>query len=274
MKLNLFAGMLLIGAMALSSCSTQNKLASAQNDDDVYFTKAKAGDAPAYTASANTDNYRHDDYQNAYRNDDYYYYDSYEARLNRFYGYSPFGTPFYSDLYYGYSPFSPYYSGLSLGLGLGYGAYGWGGYSPYYGFNPYGYLGYGYGGLYGYGSSYWGPYSYYNTAPGYVIVNGNNTGRPYRGSGLPAGYNGTNYTGYGSAGSYPPSNRPSRTSISTPGNGGQTVNSRPARTQTVQPQYQPQQQQYNPPPSNNSGGSYSGGSSSGGSVSSGRPMRQ
>lgn len=280
MKRNITLGILFISALALSSCSTQNKLASTKVEDDVYFTQAKAGDAPVY-ASNEPKTYREDNYATPVAtNDDYYYYDSYEARLNRFYGYSPYGSSYYSDMFYGgYNPFNPYYSGLSIGLGYGFGVFGYNpfyGYNPYYSYSPFGY----YNPVYGYGgSSYWGPYSYYNTVPSYTTFAPN---RPYRGSGLPGstvGYTGTGYTGYGTAGSYPPPTtaRPVRTSVvGGSSNNGQVVTQRPARTQTVQPQpqYTPQQQQYTPPPSNNNSGSSSGGSSSSGSSSGGgRPVR-
>lgn len=270
MKRNLTLGIVFISAVALSSCSTQNKLAAVKTDDDVYFTKAKAGEEPVYTASVeNKDSYR---YSNSNNNSDYYYYDSYEARLNRFYGFSPYGASYYSDVFYG--GYSPYSSGLSIGLGIGSFGYGYSpysyspfGYSPYYSYSPFGYSPYGFDGYnYGY-NGYGGIYSYYNTVPGYAAPS-----RPYRGSGLPGssvGYSGSGYTGYGSAGSYPPASRPSRTSINTmPSNNGQPVNQNPNyRPTAVQPQYQPQQQNYNPPPSN------SGSSSSGSSSSGGRPVR-
>jgi len=293
MKRNITLGILFISAIALSSCSTQNKLATAKVEDDAYFTKAKAGDEATYTASTEPKTYRQDNYSNSpATTDDYYYYDSYEARLNRFYGYSPYGSSYFNDMYYGsysYNPFSPFNYGV--GLSLGYGMFGNYGYSPYgyspYGYSPYGYSPYGYNPVYAYGGggNYWGTYSYYNTTPNYgygnIIPN-----RPYRGAGVPGSTvsnNGGGYTGYGSAGSYPPANRPVRTSVvgGSNNNGGTVVNQRPARTTTTQPspQYTPQQQ-YTPPPqqsNTNSGSSNSSSSSSSSSNSSGggggRPVR-
>ncbi|RKR84395.1 hypothetical protein BDD43_4630 [Mucilaginibacter gracilis] len=284
MKRNILNGMILIGAIALSSCSTQNKLASNQNDanDDVYSTKAVAGEQPVY--AVRQDNYRQDNGDNGYDDNDYYYYDSYSARLNRFYNYSPFLSSYYDDLYYG--QYSPYYSGFGLGVGFGYGYFGGGyfGYNPYsyyggYGYNPY-FNNY-YGSTIGYGySPYWGAVSYYN------VARNNNTARPYRGPSVPI--NTTRSTiGYTNSGrgvqTYNPGGRPS--GVATVNNGGNSTSysGRQARpnstgyqpqttTQTQQrPQSQPQPS-YTPQPS--SSGS-SGGSSGGGERSNGssRPVR-
>ncbi|RYZ84710.1 MAG: hypothetical protein EOO68_31200 [Moraxellaceae bacterium] len=123
MKRYITLGMILVGAAALSSCST-TKLASAQkNDDDVYNTVAKAGDAPVYAQRPvyrdeypeSSDGYEDDYYTN---DEDYSYYDDYASRINRFGYFSPFG--YYDNLYYGYQPYGP-----SWGLGYGYGG-GWG----------------------------------------------------------------------------------------------------------------------------------------------------
>jgi hypothetical protein len=127
---------------------------------------------------------------NNYNDDDYYFYDSYASRINRFGYFSPFS--YYNDIYYGYSPYSyygnAYYGGglgFSLGFGYGYNSYygynpffspygygGYYGYNPYYGYNYFG-TGYGYGG----GGGYWGTYSAYGNS---------GTPRPYRGSGAPS----------------------------------------------------------------------------------------
>jgi hypothetical protein len=269
MKPNIIKGVLLIGAIALASCSTQNKLSSGNTttkdatNDDVYYTKAKAGDQVEY--AARQDAYSHSDNNNGGYDgddDDYYYYDSYAARINRFYNYSPFISSYYSDLYYGYSP---YYSGFGFGfglgwgggfgLGLGFGGYGFSpfdyyGYSPYsyYGYNPYGYYGYGYG---GYGGGYWGVYSYgrsYSSA------------RPYRGNGYPGSVGRPSNIGY--AGNL--NGRPTRVGVNTSGRPGYNNNN----PQVIQ-QTRPQVQSY---PSNqgqgNGGGNGGGGVRSGGG---GRP---
>ncbi len=272
MKLNITKGLFLIGAIALSSCSTQNKMASSY--DDVYNNKAVAGDPVVYAAKAN--NYRHDDYSaSSDYGSDYYNYDSYTARLNRFYN-SPFGLSYYDNLYYG--SVSPYYNGLGLGLGLGltygttyYGSYGYtstyynnGFYNPYYNYS--GYNPYGYGTIYGYNNTgYGGVYAAYNPAT-------LNTPKPYRGAGIPSGTN-----SYGSGNYYPPATvttRPQRTSAVTPNpNNPVTVQqSRP------QPAYQPQPVYQQPQPANNTNTSSGNTSSSSGSGNSnsgggGRPIR-
>jgi len=282
MKLNITKGLFLASAIALSSCSTQNKLASAKSDsyDDVYNTAAKAGDAPVYAAST----YKHDNYTTTVTDngDDYYTYDSYSARLNRFYN-SPFSLSYYDNLYYGsaspyFSGINPYYSGLSLGLSYGYGyygGYGYGGYSYSYAYNPYyggysPYYGYGYGSGYGYGGyngayggGYGGVYSYYNT-----VGVSYGAARPYRGSGIantaiPGGARSGGYT--------PPANtrQPRTTSVNPyPGNNTPTIQ----QVNRPQPTYQPQPQpSYQPSSGNSSGSSSSSSGNSGGGG--GRPVR-
>jgi hypothetical protein len=274
MKRNIINGIILIGALALGSCST-TKLASNQlnKDDDVYFSKAKAGDSPEYVTSVqqqqNPNNYNNDD--------DYYYYDSYAARINRFNYLSPFG--YYDNFYDGF--YSPYYNSFNFGLGFGYGLGGYYGYSPYY--SPFGYYGYG----------YYSPYSYYGTgyggSPYWGIYSGslsNNTPRPYRGSGAPNNaFVNRNAPSVGYRGNYPVnSNYPGRPTTVNSVNGRSTGNSstsRPARTQ-AQPSYQPQPRVQSAPapapspaPSNSGGGGYSGGGNSGGGGGGGgaRPSR-
>lgn len=276
MKLNITKGLLLIGTIAvLSSCSTQNKLASAKGDsyDDVYNTSAKAGDAPVYAAST----YKHDNYTTTVTDDgdDYYTYDSYSARLNRFYN-SPFALSYYDNLYYGsVNPYfiNPYYGGLSLGLSYGIGSGYYGGYPYGYAYNPYysPYYGYGYGSGYGYGGygalygggAYGGVYSYYNT------VGGNyGTARPYRGSGIAN----TAIPATGRSGGYTPpaTTRPQRTTSTNPYPG----NSTPTVQQTrPQPTYQPQPQPSYQPSSGSSGSSSSSSSGSSSSGGGSRPIR-
>jgi hypothetical protein len=154
MKRNLIKGIVLISAIALSSCSSTNKLAgvkNAVNDDDVYYTRAKSGDLQVNIASANQQNNG---------DDDYYYYGDYTSRLGRFANYSPFD---YGDNFY-YS-YVPYNNGFGAGLDYDFDYYGNmrtanapapvdNGYiySPYdYGYSPYydmGYDDYGYGDVY------------------------------------------------------------------------------------------------------------------------------
>jgi hypothetical protein len=286
MKRNILNGILLISALALGSCST-TKLASNQlnKDDDVYFSKATAGDAPIYVENTQNNVPAQTRYNN-YNDDDYYYYNSYASRINRFGYFSPFS--YYDDIYAGYNSYygsySPYYSGFGIGFGFG-GYYGYSpfnygyGYSPFgygygYGYSPYSYFGTGYG--YGGGGGFWGGYSAY----------GNGTPRPYRGSGAPTNAmvnRSTPSIGYN--GNYPVNvNYPGRPAAINTG-GRQATNStgnttydnsgaRPVRN--AQPQvYQPQPQVQSAPPASNSGGSSSSGGGGGGSSSSGgsRPVR-
>jgi len=272
MKRNIISGIILIGALALGSCST-TKLASNQlnQDDDVYFSKAKAGDSPEYVTNAqqqqNTNNYNNDD--------DYYYYDSYAARINRFNYISPFN--YYDGFYDGF--YSPYASSFNFGLGFGYGLGGYYGYSPYY--SPFGYYGYG----------YYSPYSYFGTgyaggSPYWGIYSGNrinNNPRPYRGSGAPNNaFVNRNARPVGYNGKYPVNrNYPGRPAVNSTGgrtaNGTATSNTRPARPQQAQPSYQPQprvQSAPAPAPSSSSGRGYSGGGgNSGGGGGGARPSR-
>jgi hypothetical protein len=94
MKTILPLGIIIISAIALSSCSSLNNLSKAQSiGDDVYYTKAKAGDSfdpqPQYT-------------QNSYtNNDDYYYYGDYKSRIDRFSYLTPFD--YSDDFYYDYA---------------------------------------------------------------------------------------------------------------------------------------------------------------------------
>ncbi|GAA4918224.1 hypothetical protein [Mucilaginibacter defluvii] len=300
MKLHITIGIALLGAAALSSCST-TKLASNQSfgDDDVYHTQAKAGDAPVYAArpvyrnedpGVGSDGYE-DDYYTT--DDEYYYYDDYSSRINRFGYFSPFG--YYDNLYYGYGPYGPGYgSGWGLGLGYGYGGwglgvgYGWGG----YGYSPWGYSPWGYGG-YGYGLGYGGlGYSYWGTGWGgspywgvYSAYRSSGNARPIRGSGNPrSGLTaGRNSMGNNNGAAYYP-NRPNRLS-GTGANGSYTGrgsngagrdvsgDSRVTRpTREAQPSYQPQPtSRPSSSPSSFGGGSSGGGSRGGGGG--GRPSR-
>ncbi|AYL94190.1 hypothetical protein [Mucilaginibacter celer] len=301
MKRYIAIGIITIGAMALSSCST-SKLASNQSNDNVYFSDAKAADEPVYAQQpvynqtpVAEDGYSDDD-------DDYFYYDDYSSRINRFSYSSPFG--YYDDLYYGYNSYpyygygygGPYgygggygyyggtwglgYGGWGLGLGWGSGYYGGWGYGGYYG-GGYGYGGY-YGGGYGYGGGYYA---------GGVISSG--TPRPNRGTGNPFATrvnNGprsvssfTRGIGYIPGGRTRTNSNPNAyTNGGSNGNNG-TRYARPARTDAPpsrdnQPVYrQPQVDRTSQPqpsytPSNSGGGSSrSTGSSSGGGG--GRPSR-
>ncbi|WP_342647883.1 hypothetical protein [Mucilaginibacter sp. CSA2-8R] len=303
MKRNILQSAVLFSALALASCSTPNKLASTPDkDDDVYFTKAEAAEAPVYRQPIYADRYTNVEQGNGGSDDDdYYYYDSYASRINRFGYSSPFD--YYDDYYYGYNN-NPYaynnfgyggwggYGGLGygyggLGIGLGWGGYGgWGlgyglGYSPfgygYGGFSPYSYWGTGFG----YGGPYWGVYSAYGSVA---------KARPYRGSGYPTNYGtgtGRNssvrsvgYNGaYGNAMSSPVRRPASIDYGNSSYNGG-----RPSRgVASPQPVYRPQRTEINRPAyqpatmdrGSSSAGSMgsSGGGGGGGSRGGGRPSR-
>jgi hypothetical protein len=99
MKRNLLKGMFLISAVALSSCSTVNKVSKTKIlDDDVYYTRSQAGDSYDLVAQ-----YVQPQVINPVRNDDYYYYGDYESRINRFSYFTPFDYD--DDFYYNYTPY-------------------------------------------------------------------------------------------------------------------------------------------------------------------------
>jgi len=100
MKRNLSKGIVLISIVLLSSCSVTSKLAGTQNNgDDVYYTKAIAGDQVGY-ADVTTNR------QNSYSPDnDYYYYGDYTSRINRFSYSSPFDYD--DDFYFSNSDYTP-----------------------------------------------------------------------------------------------------------------------------------------------------------------------
>lgn len=160
-----------VSAFLLSSCSTTQLARQADSSDDVYYTEAKAkiitpvvyNEVNKQEQTYRTDEQLYGDEQYADNRfeDDY----SYSARINRFYYNSPY-RPYYDYRYsYGYNPwytysYDPFFydpwlyrPGISLWVGVG----------RYPRWNNYHY-GY-YGG--GYNNGYWGPYSYYNTYPGY-----------------------------------------------------------------------------------------------------------
>jgi hypothetical protein len=284
MRKYILNGIVLISALALGSCSTTSQLASSKPvDDDVYFSEAKAGDAPVQVERS----YRQETYANAENEDDYYYYDSYASRINRFSYYSPYS--YYNDIYYGYSPYgySPYNSGWGIGVGLGWGN-GYYGYSPYgysglgwggyYGYSPYNYygIGYGYGGGlgwggYGYGGNgYWGVYSANRSV---------NTPRPYRGSGSPNnGYSPrvNPRVSYGNGSAMPGySSRPARGSAPNGGNIGvsRPQAERPSRPVREEPTYRPTsiERTSSPSPSSSGGGRSGGGGGGGGGARPSRP---
>ncbi len=255
MKTKILKGVAMMSMVVLGACST-NKFAAQQKDynDDVYFSKAKAGDAVEYASN-----------DRSYRNDGYY--DNYSSRINRFGGYSPFAYDGFYNSYYG--------TGLGLGLGYGLGSLysPYSMYSPYSLYSPYSYYGsgaYGIGGGYGYG----GLYSAYGTTTA-------TNGRPSRGTGNPnAAYHGTFNGGMTRSSvvngrSYNPGIATGRSynnmGVRNFGNGNATSNGVSSQRPTRQdiPQTQRSFPTYNAP-SSTSGGFGGGG---GGRVSSGRPGR-
>ncbi len=299
MKRNLFTGIFLISAIALSSCSTMDKIAKSDDmGDDVYYTKAKAGDQFDYVAQYNQQQVA------PVRNDDYYYYGDYESRINRFGYYSPFA---YQDDYYSYVPYS-YYTPVASPYDYGY--------NPYYDFGTYVAFDFGFG--------YYGGYDNYGYGTAYstYLYNGGSRrhGRGYWGNGggtglafapANAAYPRSRYlannpgsgpsTGSGPAfvraGSVPtnglyPNSRPGGTNAVYPGRPGtnsaiqtSTTTNTGQRQPYVRPQsenprptvQQPTIQRSAPPqvqsaPASNSGGSSNSGSSSS-SGGGGRPVR-
>jgi len=288
MKRNIAIGIFLIGAMALSSCST-TKLANLESSDDVYFSKAKAGDEPTYAAVDNQNPNVSQEEAYSDDDDDYFYYDDYASRINRFNYYSPFS--YYDNLYYGYNNYA-FNSGFSLGFnygpwGYGYSpyGYGYGGWGLGYGFGlGYGYGGWGlgYGGFYGggfYGGGYYGGGNYYTG--GYYNTGGRP--RPNRGPGYIGGGTNPRSPGFGSRVSpansgigYIPGGRGVNNSFARPARTDarptRSDASQASRTQEPRPvMQQPNIDRSSPSPSNSGGGSRSssGGSSGGG----GRPGR-
>jgi hypothetical protein len=286
MKWNIAIGIFLIGAMALSSCST-TKLANTERSDDVYFSKAKAGDEPTYAAVDNQNPNATQEQAYSDDDDDYFYYDDYASRINRFSYYSPFS--YYDNLYYGYNNYA-FNSGFSLGFnygpfGYGYSPYGYGGWGLGYGYGGWGLgLGYGWGGLGwgGLGGGYGGYYGgFYGGGYGGYYAGG--TPRPNRGSGYSSGRIAPRSPGFGSRVSpvnsgigYIPGGRGVNNSFARPAR----TDARPSRsdasqaTRTQEPRpvmQQPNIDRSSPSPSNSGGGSRSssGGSSGGG----GRPGR-
>lgn len=294
MKRNLLKGIILIGAAALSSCSSLTQLAkTSYTGDDVYFTKAQAGDsfdyAVAYTPVQTV------------RNDDYYYYGDYESRINRFSYSSPFSYD--DDFYYGYMP----YSYNSFGFGMSTAPYYDYAYSPVYDLGVYSAFDFGYGNYWGYDNfGYGNAYSTYiynggvskrnrvNTYPQNTSGNSgvsSSSGLAFSRGGVGAGANGaianSNRLGFsrGSVNTAYPNSRPGGSNAVYPGRPGtngqatQSTTRTPANTLVVRPQSenprtysQPVIERASPPPSQSSGGGSSSGSSSS-SGGGGRPVR-
>jgi hypothetical protein len=293
MKRNLLKGIILISAVALSSCSTLNQLAkTSYTGDDVYFTKAQAGDSFDYTAA-------YPQIQNT-RNDDYYYYGDYESRINRFSYYSPFSYD--DDFYYGYNPY--YYN--NYGFGLSTAPYYDYAYSPVYDLGVYSAFDFGYGNYWGYDNfGYGNAYSTYvynggiskrnriNTYPQNGSAPRSSSGLAFSRGGVGTGANGAIANGLsfsrGGVNTAYPNSRPGGSNAVYPGRPGTnstvqqtgTVTRTPTGTPTIRPISEnprtysaPVIERASPPPSSSGGGSSSGSSSSSSSSGGGgRPVR-
>lgn len=189
--------------LILGSCATSNQTAQqVDQNDDVYYSEAKAKEKAEVIAQAKPEDDRKSDYvtdEELYR-DGYGNTGDYAQRIYRFRNYSPW-RGYYSNMYgYGYdnmngygnmysSYYDPYYNpysfyggpGINLAVGLNGG---------YFNYNPWRFYGY------NYSSNFWGTTSYYN---------------PY-GIGYGGGYGNNGYYGGGYGVSRPvyasPNNRP------------------------------------------------------------------
>ena len=306
----LLTGLLAWTTLVVSSCSTPQIAQRTITDDDVYGSTARAVE---YQQPSRSEAAQYLDRDSSYTDNDNYgvndpYYDmDYYSRINRFYYGSPFRSYYdpYFDGFYGYNGYSPYYSGLSLGLGFGYG-WGspymggfWGPYSSFGYYNPYwGYSSWPYGGYLGGG--YYGGYlggGYYGG--GLVVGNRGNAsygGRPARGRENGVGYAPGAFSGFGGGGATRTSNgvvvSGRRTSDMSNPNRGATLDARtrtnnmggrPVRssegnmgrpsTERYNPPTRSERPSYTPPPSNNGGGRSSGGFGGGGGGGASRPTR-
>jgi hypothetical protein len=302
MKRNLYKGIIFISAIALSSCSTMDNLSKSDPmGDDVYYTKAKAGDEFDYVAQYNQQ-------QNAQvRNDDYYYYGDYESRINRFSYYTPFN--YQDDFYYGHTSYtSAQYYSPAIQSTYNYG------YNPFYDFGVYSAFDFGFGYYGGYDN-----YGYGNAYSSYIYGGGNSHhGRGSSRWGNAGGGTGLTFTGANAAyplsryiGNNPGSNsatgngptfvrangnqwnslysnsRPGGANAVYPGRPGSNSITQPSSTNTTTRILRPQSENPRPvvqqptferpapvqaaPASSNSGSSSSGSSSSSGGG--GRPVR-
>ena len=180
------AGLVLISCIATSCTSLQQTTVAAT--DDLYFTPSTEAAAKT-TASTNK---RNNDQLQSEEEQEYQDYQSYPddrylrlkvANRNRWDAIDDFGywnDPRYNYSYYpSYGGWNSWYSGFygaswynPFGMNMG---FGWGGYSPYmsayynsgWGYNDFGwggfggYGGFGYGGWNPYYAGYWNPYGYY-----------------------------------------------------------------------------------------------------------------
>ncbi|WP_291402309.1 hypothetical protein [Daejeonella sp.] len=161
----------------MGSCATTKTAQIIDQDDDVYYSVAKAKEYVPQTIVQNEEK-RTKEYvteENLYGDaiDNYGYYNDYASRFNRFGTYAP-SLGYYNSLYgYNYDPFfnnlyfpnsylgmGSYNLGFGMGLGMGFGGFNYNPWRPF-GFN------------YGFGSNFWGPYSFYNPFNSYAFGYGN-----------------------------------------------------------------------------------------------------
>src|SRR6476661_6112854 len=247
-----YAPLVLSGALLmLASCATQQVAQRTDQNDDVYYSKAKAKEQAEYVAttsnsSTTTPTEKKVLSDDSYVTDQELYGDSrYSDYRNDYYGPSwsiYFGRPYYyapgySGGYYSYNPYNPYnhwYNPYAYGNGY------WGPYSYY---RSYGY-GYGYG-----NSGYYSPRPVY-TAPNYR-PRPNREGDNVQNGGVRSG-SGSSTTQPGSTVSQPVFGRPTRsttgantqptTTTTQPSSAPARTSARPARENDNQPVLTPQKQ--------------------------------
>ncbi len=295
--------------LVMGSCATSNQTAQqVDQNDDVYYSEARAREEVVVIAQVKKEVIRDDEYVSEQELYGDVYSGDYASRIHRFRNYAPW-RGYYNDMYmYGYgnrfgygnmygSYYDPFYSpfglyggpGLSLNIGFNNG---------FYNYNPWRYYGY------NYGSNFMGPYSYYNPygmgfgrglygngfyGGGYAVgrpeyVSPNYRARPTRGSDAlptdPGAVNPRDSRGVirnGNTGDAIQSRGTraerydGRTSTTPSSTRPAATSPRPERV-SQQPQRVSQPERVNSsPPSNNTGGGRSSGESSSGSGS--RPSR-
>ncbi len=205
MKKKIFPLLAIPFVLFVGSCASTKTVQVIDQDDDVYYTEAKAKEFTPRTIVQNEYKIENDYVtdENLYGDvrDDYGYYNDYASRFNRFGTFAP-SLGYYNSIY-GFN-YDPFYNnmffpnsfggvfGFNNGFGLGFGfgsGFGMFGYNPWrpFGFN------------YGFGSNFWGPASFYN---------------PYNAFGNGNGYYGGMYTGIYSSPAFIAPNyrtRPNRT---------------------------------------------------------------
>jgi hypothetical protein len=158
--------------LIMGSCATSKQTAQqVDQNDDVYYSEAKAKEKAEVIAQAKPEDSRKSDYvtdEELYR-DAYGNNGDYAQRIYRFRNYTPWRGYYnniygynYGNMYNGYygnmysSYYDPYYSPYSFyggpGINLAVDING-----GFFNYNPWRYYGY------NYTSNFWGPYSYYNS---------------------------------------------------------------------------------------------------------------